>query len=98
GRIGRAGREGVAITLAEPREQRLLRNFEQATKQRLAIAPVPTVADLRARRLEVTRAAVREAALAGDLDEFRVVVESLAEEFNILDVALAAIKVAHEST
>ena len=29
GRTGRAGREGVAITLAEPREHRLLRNIEQ---------------------------------------------------------------------
>ena len=34
GRTGRAGREGVAITLAEPREHRLLRNIEQQTKQR----------------------------------------------------------------
>ena len=33
GRTGRAGREGVAITLAEPREHRLLRNIEQLTKQ-----------------------------------------------------------------
>ena len=57
GRVGRAGREGVAITLAEPREHRLLRNIEQVTKQKIEIAQVPTVADLRARRLEVTRAA-----------------------------------------
>jgi len=55
GRVGRAGREGVAITLAEPREHRLLRNIEQLTKQKIDIAKVPTVADLRARRLESTR-------------------------------------------
>jgi superfamily II DNA/RNA helicase len=41
--------KGVAITLAEPREHRLLRNIEQQTKQRIEIAAVPTVADLRAR-------------------------------------------------
>ena len=35
GRTGRAGREGVAITLAEPREHRLLRNIEQLTKQKI---------------------------------------------------------------
>ena len=39
---------------------------------------VPTVADLRARRLDVTRASLRERLLAGDLDHARVVVESLA--------------------
>ena len=32
GRTGRAGREGVAITLVEPREHRLLRNIEAATQ------------------------------------------------------------------
>src|SRR3954464_10475649 len=92
GRTGRAGREGVAITLAEPREHRLLRNIEQQTRQRIEIATVPTVADLRARRLELTRASLRETILAGDLDHFRVVVDSLAQEFDIMDVAAAAVK------
>ena len=94
GRTGRAGREGVAITLAEPREHRLLRNIEHQTKQKIEIAAVPTVADLRARRLEMTRASIREVLLAGDLDHFRVVVDSLAQEFDIMDVAAAAVKAA----
>ncbi len=98
GRVGRAGKEGVAITLAEPREYRLLRNFEQATKQKIAVEQVPTIADLRARRLEMTRSAVREILVAGDLDGFRVVVETLAEEFDCMKVALAAVKLAHQST
>src|SRR4051812_12084719 len=51
GRVGRAGREGVAITIAEPREHRLLQNIERATRQRIEVGRVPTVADLRARRL-----------------------------------------------
>ena len=50
GRTGRAGREGVAITLVEPREHRLLRNIETATHTKLEIAQLPTVADLRERR------------------------------------------------
>ena len=92
GRTGRAGRVGVAITLAEPREHRLLRNIEFATKQTIEILTVPTVADLRARKLELTRASLREAVLAGDLDSFRSVVESLSEEFHIMDIAAAAVK------
>ncbi|MFN8574432.1 MAG: DEAD/DEAH box helicase [Gemmatimonadaceae bacterium] len=92
GRTGRAGREGVAITLAEPREHRMLRNIEQATRQTIEYLPVPTVADLRARRLEVTRAALRETILAGELDRYRGIVESLAEEFDLMDVAAAAVK------
>jgi ATP-dependent RNA helicase DeaD len=95
GRTGRAGRAGTAITLAEPREHRLLRNIEYFTKQKIEVATVPTVAELRARRLDVTRAALREQILAGELDEVRVVVQSLAEEFDILDIAAAAVKLAH---
>src|SRR5262249_27915357 len=92
-----AGREGVAITLAEPREHRQLQGIERATRQKIEIARLPTVADLRARRLELTRAAVREAVIGGDLDQFRVVVESLADEFDVMQVALAAVKLAHRA-
>ena len=94
GRTGRAGREGVAITLAEPREHRLLRNIEFLTKQKIQIAAVPTVADLRARRIEMTKASLRETIVAGELDHFRAVVDSLAQEFDIMDVAAAAVKMA----
>jgi ATP-dependent RNA helicase DeaD len=92
GRTGRAGREGMAITLIEPREHRLLRNIEHQTKQKIEIAAVPTVADLRARRLELTRATLRETILAGGLDRYRVLIDSLAQEFDVMDVAAAAVK------
>jgi ATP-dependent RNA helicase DeaD len=94
GRTGRAGREGVAITLVEPREHRLLRNIETATRTRLEVARIPTVADLRERRLEALRGTLREALLGDGLDRFRAVVEPLAEEFDVVDVALAAVSVA----
>ncbi|HET9076608.1 MAG TPA: DEAD/DEAH box helicase [Acidimicrobiales bacterium] len=98
GRVGRAGREGVAITLAEPREHRMLKTIERATKRKISIEKVPTVADLRARRLEMTGAALREAILEEGLDRYRVVVEPLADEFDPLDVALAAVRLFHDAT
>ena len=98
GRVGRAGREGVAITLAEPREHRMLKLIEKATRRRISIEKVPTVADLRERRLERTLAAVRENIQGDDLDHFRVVVESLSDEFDLMEVALAAVKLAHTAT
>ncbi|GIH68478.1 DEAD/DEAH box helicase [Sphaerimonospora thailandensis] len=99
GRVGRAGREGVAITLAEPREHRMLKTIERVTRSRIAVEKVPTVADLRARRLELTRSALEESMVGDvDLDRFRVVVETLADEFDLMDIALAAVKLAHEST
>ena len=118
GRTGRAGREGMAITLVEPREHRLLQNIEAATRTRLERATVPSVADLRERRLELLRASLRErlttAAEAADtdgdeeggagpgeeagmaragagLERYRAVVEALADEFDAVEIALAAI-------
>ena len=98
GRVGRAGREGTAITLVEPREHRMLKAIERATGQRIAAEQLPTVADLRARRLELTRGALRESLLEDDLETFRAVVEPLAEEFDLFEVALAAVKLAHETS
>jgi ATP-dependent RNA helicase DeaD len=97
GRTGRAGRGGTAITLAEPREQRHLRSIEGFTKARLEIGKVPTVADLRAKRLELTRASLRERLVAADFDDVRVVVESLSDEFDPVDIAAAAVKMAHDA-
>jgi ATP-dependent RNA helicase DeaD len=95
GRTGRAGREGTAITLVETREHRLLRTIENVTKQTIEVRSLPTVADLKAKRLELTRASLRERILAGNLDDVRIVVQALAEEFDVLDVAAAAVKLAH---
>jgi ATP-dependent RNA helicase DeaD len=94
GRVGRAGREGVAITLAEPREQRLLENIERLTKQKISIEKVPTVADLRARQMELTVETLRAALTADDLENYAGVLDML-PEFEQRDVALAAIRLAH---
>jgi ATP-dependent RNA helicase DeaD len=97
GRTGRAGREGLAVSLAEPREHRFLRNIETLTGQRIDIAALPTVADLEARRLEATHAAVRKAIGEGGLEPVRSVVLALAQEFDILDIAAAAVRMVHDA-
>jgi ATP-dependent RNA helicase DeaD len=97
GRVGRAGREGVAITLAEPREHRMLKAIERLTGQRITVEKVPTVTDLRARRMELTRAALQASIEGDELERFRVVIDSLSDEYGIDAVALAAVKLAHEA-
>jgi ATP-dependent RNA helicase DeaD len=98
GRVGRAGREGTAITLAEPREHKMLKAIERVTRRPIAIEKLPTVADLQARRLELTRDALRQIVLKDDLDAFRAVVEPLGDEFGIYEVALAAVKLASDTS
>ena len=99
GRVGRAGREGVAITLVEPRQHRHLKAIERHVGQALDVEQVPTVADLRARRLELMRAALRETLLADPdaLEHFRPVVESLSDEFDLVEIALAAVALAQDA-
>ena len=97
GRVGRAGREGTAITLVEPREQRMLKTIERVTGQPITIERMPTVADLRNRRLEATQAALRETLIDGGLDAFKAVAEPLVQEFSPFEVALAAVKLAYEA-
>jgi ATP-dependent RNA helicase DeaD len=100
GRVGRAGREGTAITLTEPREQRMLKTIERVTKRPITIEKLPTVAQLRALRLDLLRTELRESLLkdGGDLGTYRAVVEPLSAEFDPFEVALAAVKLAHEAS
>ncbi len=96
GRTGRAGREGMAISLVDPRQHRALRQIEGITRAKIEILPIPTEADLQARRLDTTLAAVRAQIVEGGLEQARAVVDRLAQEFDVLDVAAAAIRLLHD--
>jgi ATP-dependent RNA helicase DeaD len=96
GRTGRAGREGMAISLVDPRQHRQLRSIEGAVRAKIEILPIPTEADLQARRLDTTLAAVRAQIGEGGLEQARAVVDRLAQEFDVLDVAAAAIRLLHD--
>jgi ATP-dependent RNA helicase DeaD len=97
GRTGRAGREGVAITLVTPREKRVLENIRRATRQYIPIESVPSASDLETRRLERTREAVLEALESGDLEGYRAVALDLAASHDPVDVAAAALKLARSA-
>lgn len=99
GRVGRAGRAGVAITLASPSEQHQLRYIERETNQKIELARVPTVEQLQqartARSADVLREALANKDFTGDV---RAIVGKLSEEFSLLDVALAAVRLLSQPT
>lgn len=98
GRVGRGDRTGTAITIAEPRERRQLSAIERSTRQSIEIGKLPTSAQLRERRMEVTRANLAVTCLDDDLDQYRPLLDALTEDAGIDQVALAAIKTAHLAT
>ncbi len=67
------------------------------TKKSFDKRPVPSVADLRARQIEMTVAAVREALSSDDLDDYNSVLHGLAGDDSDRNIALAAIKLVHEA-
>ena len=98
GRVGRAGREGIAITLGGPKDHRKINNIARYTKQTISIEKVPTVNDLTMRRMEKTGAEV--AAKIGEAESaelYRTIVEQLTAEHDPIDVAIAAVRLAHEA-
>jgi ATP-dependent RNA helicase DeaD len=50
GRTGRAGKEGVALSLFDSREMNLLRNIERTIKKKIPLETVPSIKDLQGKR------------------------------------------------
>jgi len=98
GRVGRAGREGVAITLSEPREQRMLQAIERVIGAKIPVERLPSEQDLQAKLLATTRAALVELLTAGGLDEVADLVRELAEQYDPVKVAMAATLLAHRTS
>ncbi|MCP9439257.1 MAG: DEAD/DEAH box helicase [Nitrospira sp.] len=97
GRTGRAGREGTAITILDPREERLLRSIERLTTANVTVAPVPSAADLLAVRFERAKAAVLEAMREHDLGRFRSTVQAMASSSDPVTIAAAALKLVFQA-
>jgi ATP-dependent RNA helicase DeaD len=92
GRTGRAGKTGLAITLATPRERRQIQIIERVTRSRIQRMKLPSLADVAARRREAFREALREVLEGGGLDPYVLMVEEMAEGADVTELAAAAFK------
>lgn len=80
GRTGRAGREGEAILFISPRETRMLKSIEKATKQPIVAMPVPNVSELNETRLSRFKSKVAEALESDELDQWFPIIDQILEE------------------
>ena len=101
GRTGRAGRSGNAILFITPRERRLLKAIEKSTRQPIEAMELPTAEVISAKRVAAFKEKVKSVISCGELEQFKVLVESMvaespaeegAEPLSAIDIAAAAIK------
>jgi ATP-dependent RNA helicase DeaD len=79
GRTGRAGRDGNAILFVAPRERRMLRAIEQATRQTIAPMELPSREQVQERRLDQFKDEL-DKAMTADLTEFNDIVWQFRQE------------------
>ncbi len=96
GRTGRAGNEGVAITLAHTSERWKMRQIENHVRQEIPVLPTPTRAQIEERRLEKLTGEMREALMGERLASFLPMISSLSEEYDIRAIAAAALQMAFD--
>ncbi|MBB5212295.1 DEAD/DEAH box helicase [Microbulbifer hydrolyticus] len=91
GRTGRAGREGDAILFVAPRERRMLRVIEKATKKPIERLELPTAKAVNASRMEKFRQRITYT-LAGrqDLAPYRDLIEGYLADNDIDPLNVAA--------
>ena len=90
GRTARAGRDGDAILFISPREKRMLRSIEKATRQKIERMDLPSHSLVNERRVEKFKQRITDTLANGDdLELFAEIVESYAIEHDIPPVEIA---------
>ncbi len=98
GRTGRAGREGKAILFVAPRERRLLKQIERATRQPIIQMDLPSRDMVQNKRLESFRDQIGQIFNNEDMSVYRELVDQLAAdtELETLDLASALLFMAQK--
>ncbi|MCV6639572.1 DEAD/DEAH box helicase [Candidatus Albibeggiatoa sp. nov. NOAA] len=91
GRTGRAGRKGEAILFVAPREKRMLRLIEQATRQPIEPMGLPSHAEVSGRRIARFKEQINDVLTTEDLDFFRQLLDAFQheDEMELTDIAAA---------
>ena len=92
GRTGRAGREGVAILFVAPRERRMLKSIEYATRQQIEPIALPSREDVSSLRISQFKQKVLDTLADPDMEMgfFMNVVEEIVEESDLSSREVAA--------
>lgn len=90
GRTGRAGRTGAAILFVSPREMRMLRTIERATRQPIERLVLPSHQEVTDRRIALFKEKVSKTLAGEDLDFFDALIGEMTAEQEVAPERLAA--------
>ena len=90
GRTGRAGRTGEAIVFVAPRERRLLKAIERATRQEIEPLKLPTVEMVNNKRIADFKQKISDTIAADELHFMRNLLEQYQQEHNVPAIEIAA--------
>jgi len=94
GRTGRAGREGEAILFVSPREQRMLKSIERATRQQIETMQLPSTDDINEKRVQRFVDRITQTIDSQDLDFFKNLLTEYQQEHDA-DPLVVASALAH---
>ena len=80
GRTGRAGRSGNAILFITPRERRLLKTIEKATRQPIEAMALPSAEQISAKRVANFQKKIQDKLTNENLDKFREILMKMTVE------------------
>lgn len=90
GRTGRAGRQGDAILFVAPRETRMLRAIEKATRKKVEIMELPSTDLINDQRIARFKQRITDTLANEDLGLFPQLIEQYEQEHNIPAQEIAA--------
>ncbi|GGA94794.1 DEAD/DEAH box helicase [Agarivorans gilvus] len=89
GRTGRAGRSGKAVMFVGFREQRLLRNIERVTRQKIEPMQLPTREEIEKKRISSFQDKLAAAVANVQLEDYQAIASELASNLGMSELELA---------
>lgn len=90
GRTGRAGRQGDAILFVSPRERRMLKTIERATRGKIEPLELPTTEMVNNKRIANFKQNITDTLAAGELDFMQSLLEQYQQEHDVPAMEIAA--------